>query len=63
MFCTVKVSGTLSAGDVVVWNNSSFDLASSLSAPLGVLAEDEAFDDESESYYAPVIFAGIAWAK
>ena len=63
MFCIVKVSGLLEVGDVVSWYNSSFGLASNLSAPLGVVTETAKLDVESGSYYAPVIFAGIAWAK
>lgn len=62
MFVTVKVSGPLNKGDVVAWNGSSFGLATSLGTPLGVLSETATLDTESNLYYAPVIFAGIAWA-
>jgi hypothetical protein len=62
MFCTVKVSSALRKGDVVSWGTNSFTLASSLASPLGVLSEDATLDDDSSVYYAPVIFAGIAWA-
>tara|TARA_Y100000592_G_C5471725_1_gene319859 strand:- start:1801 stop:2154 length:354 start_codon:yes stop_codon:yes gene_type:complete len=65
MFCIVKVSGSLAVGDVVSWDSSSssFGLASNLSTPLGVVSEAAKFDDEYGSYFASVIFAGIAWAK
>ena len=62
MFVTVQVSTQLHKGDVVAWNGSSFGLATSLATPLGVLSEDAILDTESNLYYAPVIFAGIAWA-
>ena len=64
MFCTVKLSEQLIRGDVVAWNEelSAFGLASTMSTPLGVLSEDSTLDDELNAYYAPVIFAGIAWA-
>ena len=65
MFCTVKVSDQLTRGDVVAWNEelNVFGLASTMATPLGVLSEDSSLDDESNTYYAPVIFAGIAWAR
>lgn len=62
MFCTVKVASLLLKGSVVAWGTDSFIQATSLSSPLGVLSEDATLDNESGDYYAPVIFAGIAWA-
>lgn len=63
MFCTVKTSSGLQAGDVVAWNGSEFALASSLATPLGVLNEAPTQDTDDNFYYAPVIFAGVAWAR
>ena len=62
MFVTVRVSGQLNKGDVVAFDGSVFGLASSLATPLGVLSENATLDTNDNLYYAPVIFAGIAWA-
>ena len=63
MFCTVRTTSGLQAGDVVSWSGSEFALSSSLATPLGVLVESSTLDADDNFNYAPVTFAGVAWGR
>jgi hypothetical protein len=63
MFSTVKTAPNLTAGSAVSFDTNAgvFNLAGSLSTPLGVLQLDAALQEDG-SWVAPVAFAGIAYA-
>ena len=63
MWVTVKVNSSVIVGECVAWDGSQYSHASSLATPLGVVIEAPTLDDDTSEYYAPVQFAGIAWAK
>lgn len=64
MFVSVKVPQNISVGDAVTYDSTSqtFTQATATSTLMGVVVES-ASQDEDGHYYAPVTFAGIAWAR
>ena len=63
MFCVVEVDNGLQIGDVVAWNGVKFAIATNLNSPLGVLIEPASLNADDNKNYAPVRFAGVAWAR
>ena len=64
MFVSVKVPQNISVGDIVSYDSTTqlFTQASSAATLMGVIVESTT-QDEDGHYYAPVTFAGIAWAR
>ena len=64
MFCTVKLNSNLDIGTVVQFDTSSkkWTTATNFQETIGVINEAPILDEESQIWWAKVIFSGTAYA-